>query len=559
MHLLLESASGYALLDCKLDKVKTVDLQIFGKNVKLVAFQPFTSGQEALSSIQSISDHKLPATLTHFLSLHLSKDASLGCEKNMASLLSNEFKCNHDDHTFQLMRSARQLLPKLLSSHIEKGDIEKAQLGLGHAFSRSKVQFNVNKVDNMIIQSIALLDQLDKDINTFAMRAREWYSWGFPELGNIVKDHLTYAKLLLIIQDKTDMTDLKIKAIKDLVMDDALELQIVKACNSSMGQDLSTADITSISAFAKKVVDLFNYRSELSTYLMERMHGVAPNLSALIGELVGARLIAHAGSLTNLSKCPASTVQILGAEKALFRALKKKGNTPKFGLLYHSTFIGRAQPQFKGRVSRFLANKCTIASRIDCFSEAEQVSDVFGRAMKEQVEERLNNLTDGKDPVKNEEVMVRAQQIMDKEGITLTDNSENKAEDKMDVDPVVSKDQKSNKNKSKKEKKKSNTPVVDVPVAAPVVEAKKSKSKKSKKSVEPVAAPIVEEQLVKANSKKNKKDKKEKTVAVVAVVSPVKVTEAIVSVSKKRKVEAIEEEGSLKKSKKKSKKAKTSK
>merc|ERR1711869_146441 len=102
---------------------------------------------------------------------------------------------------------------------------------------------------------------------------------------------------------------------------------------------------------------------------------VAPNLCTLIGEMVAARLIAHAGGLTNLAKYPASTVQILGAEKALFRALKKKGNTPKYGLIYHSTFIGRAAKKNKGRVSRYLANKCAMASRIDAF--ADELTDKY--------------------------------------------------------------------------------------------------------------------------------------------------------------------------------------
>jgi nucleolar protein 56 len=91
------------------------------------------------------------------------------------------------------------------------------------------------------------------------------------------------------------------------------------------------------------------------------MNQVAPNVSALIGDIVGARLISKAGSLTNLSKYPASTVQILGAEKALFRALKTKGNTPKYGLIYHSSFIGRTGQKSKGRISRFLANKVRTA------------------------------------------------------------------------------------------------------------------------------------------------------------------------------------------------------
>ena len=108
----------------------------------------------------------------------------------------------------------------------------------------------------------------------------------------------------------------------------------------------------------------------------------------------------------NLSKYPSSTVQILGAEKALFRALKKKGNTPKYGLIYHSTFIGRAGSKNKGRISRFLANKCSIASRIDCFSE--DATDVFGMKLKEQVEERLKFFDTGALPKKNIDVMSEA-------------------------------------------------------------------------------------------------------------------------------------------------------
>jgi len=130
------------------------------------------------------------------------------------------------------------------------------------------------------------------------------------------------------------------------------------------------------------------------------------NFTLNISLQVGARLISHAGSLLNLSKYPSSTVQILGAEKALFRALKKKGNTPKYGLIYHSTFIGRAGNKNKGRISRFLANKCSIASRIDCFSEDS--TNIFGSKLKEQVEERLKFFDSGIVPKKNVDVMKEA-------------------------------------------------------------------------------------------------------------------------------------------------------
>lgn len=127
----------------------------------------------------------------------------------------------------------------------------------------------------------------------------------------------------------------------------------------------------------ERMISLALYRKQLYAYLEEKMATVAPNLSALIGETVAARLIQKAGSLTSLAKCPASTVQILGAEKALFRALKTKGNTPKYGLIYHSSFIGRASAKNKGRISRYLSNKCAIASRIDSF--IEEPTSAYGK------------------------------------------------------------------------------------------------------------------------------------------------------------------------------------
>merc|ERR1711904_378996 len=174
----------------------------------------------------------------------------------------------------------------------------------------------------------------------------------------------------------------------------------------SMGQDIVEMDMQNIDVFAHEVIKLAAMRKTLHEYLKAKMDFVAPNLCALIGEIIGARLISHAGSLMNLAKYPASTVQILGAEKALFRALKTKGNTPKYGLIFHSSFIGRAAQKNKGRISRYLANKCSMASRIDCFSDV--ATTVFGEKMRDQVEERLTFLTEGTTPRKNLEVMQEA-------------------------------------------------------------------------------------------------------------------------------------------------------
>lgn len=156
------------------------------------------------------------------------------------------------------------------------------------------------------------------------------------------------------------------------------------------------------------------------------MNAVAPNLAALTGEIIGSKLISHAGGLTNLSKYPASTIQILGAEKALFRALKTKGKTPKYGLIFNSSFIGRANQKNKGRISRYLANKCAIASRVDCFSDAPTTK--FGESLKEQMEERLRFLASGTKPRKNKEVMNEVIKELKQEGLFYGDKVKVKAE-----------------------------------------------------------------------------------------------------------------------------------
>lgn len=266
-----------------------------------------------------------------------------------------------------MIRGIRLHFSKFIKE-LKDGDLEKAQLGLGHSYSRAKVKFNVHRVDNMIIQSISLLDQIDKDLNTFSMRCKEWYSWHFPELQKIIADHATFARLVKLIKNKETLTEDSLPQIEEITGDSGVAKEILDAANASMGTDISEIDMVNIERFADRVIELSSYRDHLREYLQTKMNQVAPNLSALIGEQVGARLIAHAGSLTNLAKCPASTVQILGAEKALFRALKTHGKTPKYGLIFHSTFIGRASQKNKGRISRYLANKCSIAARLDSFS-----------------------------------------------------------------------------------------------------------------------------------------------------------------------------------------------
>ena len=238
-------------------------------------------------------------------------------------------------------------------------------LGLSHSLARHKLKFSPDKIDTMIVQAIALLDDLDKELNTYAMRVKEWYGWHFPELAKILNDNIAYARLVLKMGmrsnwESSDLTE---------ILPEEIEESVRNAADRSMGTEISQDDLENIQALAEQVVGFAEYRQQLASYLTSRMNAIAPNLTALVGDLVGARLIAHAGSLTNLSKSPASTLQILGAEKALFRALKTKHDTPKYGLIYHASLIGQATGKNKGKMARVLAAKASLGLRVDALAE----------------------------------------------------------------------------------------------------------------------------------------------------------------------------------------------
>ncbi|VVC33639.1 NOSIC,Nop domain,NOP5, N-terminal [Cinara cedri] len=420
LTVLYEHATGFTLFKVKefeeigseLAQVeKSVrDLQRFTKIVELLAFAPFKTSVDALESINSISEGVLPESLQIFLETNIPKvgkmsKVTLGVADSKLGASINEklgLKIQHTGFLLEILRGIRFHFPSLMKGFAPKLE-GIAQLGLGHSYSRAKVKFNVNKVDNMIIHSVSLLDQLDKDLNTYSMRIREWYSYHFPELYKIVPENYLYAKVVKYIGDRKQLTEEKVEGLEEIIMDSGKAAAILSAAKSSMGMDISPIDLTNVLMFTNRVISLSEYRRSLSEYLKNKMGTVAPNTAALIGEQVGARLISKAGSLTNLAKCPASTVQILGAEKALFRAMKTKTSTPKYGLIYHSTFISRAGRQFKGRASRFLSNKLSIASRIDAFSD--NTSNIFGQKMKEQCEDRLKYFETGEKPPKNIDVM----------------------------------------------------------------------------------------------------------------------------------------------------------
>lgn len=296
-----------------------------------------------------------------------------------------------DSTTNEIYRAIREHLPSLIPGLLPE-NISTMALGLSHSLSRHKLRFSPDKVDTMIVQAISLLDDLDKELNTYAMRVKEWYGWHFPEMAKIVNDNLAYARIILSMGMRTSASAADLSDI----LPDEIESAVKQAAEVSMGTEITDDDLMNIQLLAEQVVGFTEYRAQLSSYLSSRMLAIAPNLTELVGDLVGARLISHAGSLMNLAKSPASTIQILGAEKALFRALKTKHDTPKYGLIYHASLVGQATGKNKGKVARMLAAKAAIGMRVDALSNWSAEGEGAGDEVDDETRSALGVISRAK-------------------------------------------------------------------------------------------------------------------------------------------------------------------
>lgn len=501
-YVLTETAAGYALwkaADKKIHKSSSLveDLNTAEKvaeQFKIHRFEKFQSAANALEEANAIIEGKVSENLQKLLedaksdkkATLIVSEAKLG---NAINKLGLNFQVVSDAASLDLQRAIKQFLPELLPG-LDDSALKQMSLGLAHSMGRHKLKFSADKVDTMIIQAIALLDDLDKELNTYAMRCKEWYGWHFPELAKMITDSAAYARIILTMGVRSNASETDLSEI----LPEEVEEQVKAAAEVSMGTEITEDDLNNIKALAEQIVDFAAYREQLSNYLSSRMKAIAPNLTAMVGELVGARLIAHAGSLTSLAKAPASTVQILGAEKALFRALKTKHDTPKYGIIYHASLVGQASGKNKGRIARTLAAKAAVSLRYDCFDEERDESDDFGLENRAKVEGRLSQL-EGRDMRTTSKVVREQPKVEITEARAYNADADSTAAaaaaaPTADSDDEESETEEVEEKKSKKDKKKDKKEKKD-----------KKKDKKRKRD---------DDKEDKESSKKLKKDKKEK-------------------------------------------------
>ncbi|NPA05062.1 MAG: C/D box methylation guide ribonucleoprotein complex aNOP56 subunit [Crenarchaeota archaeon] len=249
--------------------------------------------------------------------------------------------------------------------------------------TRRKLRRIAQKRDLLAAQAIRAIDDIDKTTNLFSARLREWYSLHFPELDDLVREHEDYVKIVAELGHRDNITK---EALIKLGFSEEKAEKIAEAARKSMGADYPEFDIKPMQRLAQITLELFKLRRELTDYIGQVMKEVAPNITALVGPLLGARLISLAGSLEELAFLPASTIQVLGAEKALFRALRTGGKPPKHGVIFQFPYIHRSPRWQRGKIARALAAKLAIAAKVDYFT-GRFIGDKLKEALMKRIEE----------------------------------------------------------------------------------------------------------------------------------------------------------------------------
>jgi nucleolar protein 56 len=250
--------------------------------------------------------------------------------------------------------------------------------------AKMKVKKTVERRDLLVAQAVQTVDDLDKSLNIFMSRLREWFGLHYPELDRLLDKHETYARLVVNLGTRENFTA---ENLEKEGLPKAKSQAIAKVAVASMGADLGDEDLNQIQCMCRNVLELYGVRQSLEKYVDSVMEEVAPNTRTIGGSLLGARLVALAGGLLNLAKLPASTIQVLGAEKALFRSLKTKARPPKHGIIFQHPLIHDAKRWQRGKIARALAGKLTIAARVDAFK-----GKYMGDKLKADLEKRIDEI-----------------------------------------------------------------------------------------------------------------------------------------------------------------------
>jgi nucleolar protein 56 len=250
----------------------------------------------------------------------------------------------------------------------------------------AKVKVRISGKDTLITQAIYSIDDLTKTYNLLFSRLVEIYNVHFPELIAEVTNQTTYARIISMYSNRSNLT-VEILTNVPFKYPENVAKRIIEKAENSLGANLNDEDYLIIKDFAENLIEVGSNRSKLENWIETTMLEYAPNLSAVAGPNVAARLIAKVGGLKELAMKTSSKIQTLGAEKALYKAIRSKGKTPKHGIIFQIPEIGNVPFWLRGRMARAFASKISFASRIDYFR-----GDFKGEEYRAELRKELETL-----------------------------------------------------------------------------------------------------------------------------------------------------------------------
>jgi len=340
--------------------------------------------EEISKKLYKLDQDELPKEITELLKEQKDDEIIVQLSKLSRIISATGLKVVTEYDSPVIDRFNKNILETLLNASLFKNeqDYRKFIREVSILLTRLRVRHAAEKRDRLIVHAIETIDDLDKTLNLFTGRLREFYGMHFPELGDAIENHLTLALIISKSGDKSAIT--KKLLVDEIKFPEKKAEQLLNSRVNSMGSDLLPQDIQIIKDQAKLIVELYQRRHALEKWMDEAMTSTTPNLCGVVGPLLGARLIALVGSLRSLALSTSSKIQILGAEKALYRTIKTGAPPPKHGIIFQDSRINQAKWWQRGKIARVISGRISIASRMDYF-EAEDKSADFAKNLEEKI------------------------------------------------------------------------------------------------------------------------------------------------------------------------------
>jgi nucleolar protein 56 len=345
---------------------------------------------DAAAQLKQVQNGELPTGSTDFgqrlsqLELELVTTDSEPLARLARSIVKSEVVQDDSDPTISKLRNRLPSILVRLRIIESKDEYEQFVRDVSLELAKTAIAEATTKRDLYAIQTVRSIEDLDKILNLLAGRVREWYGLHFPELDRLVEKHDSYIRLVHSLGTRESFS---YDALSKLGIPQEKATQISASAEKSSGAEMSGTDLEWLREVCGAVLELYSLREAAEKYTDKIMGEVAPNMTSVLGAVLSAKLISMAGGLENVAKMPSSTLQVLGAEKALFRTLKTGARPPKHGIIFQYAPIHQAPKWLRGKIARAVAGKLAIAARMDAYGGGDK-----GQGLKDALEKKIVDL-----------------------------------------------------------------------------------------------------------------------------------------------------------------------